>query len=169
MIFKKFIYSKKKLYDYKPPKVVKWPSWSSEWEQVRKGSSAYLNKWKHLCGQFLLLLQHVFVIVFLLHDPILLGWNFNPSSQARFHLTITWGNRFSSQQGRRVYKDIIFFVYISLQKLTDSHWFKNVLLELLGLQLFLIFFHKRMKFYKDICLLFFSKIDVISVLKIQIK
>ena len=42
---------------------------------------------------------------------------------------------------------------ICLQNLIDSHLFKNV--------------NKMMKYYKDICLLYCSQTDVISVLKIQ--
>ena len=66
----------------------------------------------------------------------------------------------------------------NLRKPIDFHWFKNVLLELFGLQLLLFFFHKMMRFYKDIdsagvsgtsAELFFSQTDIIYVLKIQYK
>ena len=36
----------------------------------------------------------------------------------------------------------------------NFNWFKNVLLELFSLQLDLFFFHKIIKFYKDICCAF---------------
>ena len=58
----------------------------------------------------------------------------------------------------------------SLQKLIDSHWFKNVLVEWFCNQLCLFFFHKIMKFYQDICFawtsrtsaaFFFSQIEFI--------
>ena len=45
----------------------------------------------------------------------------------------------------------------SLQKLIDSHWFKNVLVEWFCNQLCLFFFHKIMKFYQDICFAWTSR------------
>ena len=66
----------------------------------------------------------------------------------------------------------------SLRKPIDFHWFKNVLLELFGLQLCLFFFDKMTKFYNNISSawvgqisgdLFFLQNGVIYVVKIQQK
>ena len=38
-----------------------------------------------------------------------------------------------------------------LRKPIDSHWFKNLLLELVSILLCLFFYHKMMKFYRDFC------------------
>ena len=61
-------------------------------------------------------------------------------------------------------KNRIFWkIQYSLWKPTYSHWFKNVLLALFSLQLCLFFFHKMMKFYKEICSAWISRASAKSI------
>ena len=77
-----------------------------------------------------------YVLKWWLHDLVLSGWNFDPSSWDRFYLTITWETNFYPGKTWQV------STYLINKKPIDSHSFKNI--------------HKMMKFYRDNCLLLFT-------------
>ena len=116
----------------------------SHWQQKQKQENALSNCYAiHSLNHYVLFLlkdNFLFCLFFFrlrwwLHDLVLPGWNFNRSSRNRFDLYDYMGKWIFITARRDRFPP-----GICIKAPADSHWVKNV--------------HKRMKFYKDICLLF---------------
>ena len=116
--------------------------------------------------------------------------NGTKSSRAPTHHSFTFNSQFLYELKHRfislklyvgfsIFDSVSFslnFIFFNLRRPIHPHWFKNVLLELFSLQLCLFFFHKMIKFYKNICSAWinrtcaeisFTQIDVICVVKMK--
>ena len=115
------------------------------------------------------------------HFPIILFWK--PTSTSKIYNHAVTYNHAIAVDNLRIYGnqsiscELIVFIYFSLRKLIVSHWLKNILPQLLSLQLCLFRFRWMIKLCQDICsawlshtsvkiLFHFSpQIDVISVVE----
>ena len=106
-----------------------------------------------------------------LHDPVLPGWNFNPSSRDRFHPAITWGNHFSSRQGGTGFHLVFVYKnpYISIDLKMFTKWWNSIktfvyfflrdwhhMRRKNTIEITTIYWNVLMKFFRVICQLTFS-------------